>query len=486
MRRILLVAMSGLIASCAGLMPGQQNPDADSAPAETVAMTSESPATPSVVDELYADIDGAVLAYREAMGLLESGSTEAAERLLSDSLVALDDLSARCREIAGCDLSPALQAYQDIASLQAGVFLTEPDELVADPDELVPDANADRSGPPAQINGKNLADLIVLNRQVKNAINGWLTWNRPLLMSTYENYQYLRADMVPAFEAAAMPEALLFGILAVESGGKVHAFSRVGAAGPLQFMRATGRRYGLDTGGEFDQRLDPARAAEASVKYLSDQFRLLDNSLEKVLAAYNSGENRVRRLNRRLKGKDFWSSEFYYALPRDTRDYVPKVLGAAWLYLHPEEYQLEFPEYLTHLEDITLVQEASLGELAICLGNADQDNGWFRTLRNLNPQVKPGDRIPAGVPVRAPAQLAEAYASNCPESPVAELAADLHEASYAEGEDLLPYVIQSGDTLSRIAKRHRCMSMREIAAMNNIPPPRYPLRAGKTIKVPNC
>ena len=36
------------------------------------------------------------------------------------------------------------------------------------------------------------------------AINGWLTWNRPLLMSTYENYQYLRADMVPAFEAAAM------------------------------------------------------------------------------------------------------------------------------------------------------------------------------------------------------------------------------------------------------------------------------------------
>ena len=50
------------------------------------------------------------------------------------------------------------------------------------------------------------------------------------------NYQYLRFEMWPEYQKAGLPEAMLFGILAKESGGKVHAVSRSGAAGPLQFM----------------------------------------------------------------------------------------------------------------------------------------------------------------------------------------------------------------------------------------------------------
>ncbi len=482
MNRLSSLGVAVSVAACAML----ERPSAPPATDPVAIDPATAPvAAPSVVDELYADIDGTVVAYREAVALFESGSTEAGERLLGDALAGLDDLTARCQAIAGCDLSIALQAYQAIANLQARVFLpSEEQPLDGEAPESAPAAAT--GAPPPRLNGEHLADLIQLNRPVRNAINGWLTWNRPLLMRAYENYQYLRAEMAPAFEAAGVPEALLFGILAVESGGKVHAYSRVGAAGPLQFMRATGRRYGLATSDGFDQRLDPALAAKASVAYLNDQFRELGNSLEKVLAAYNSGENRLKRLNRRLRGADFWSSEFYYALPRDTRDYVPKVLAAAWLYLHPEQYRLEWPSYATERTRLTLPREMSLGELAVCLGNRDQSNGWFRTLRNLNPNVKPGDRIPAGESVNAPVALAAAFEASCNDGELAALAAELHEASYAEGEDLLPYVVQRGDTMGRIAQRHRCMSMREIAALNDIAPPRYLIRAGKTIKVPNC
>ncbi|MEM9532695.1 MAG: transglycosylase SLT domain-containing protein [Pseudomonadota bacterium] len=482
-----LVCAVTFLTGCAALESLGRPAAPATTPDTTETQVTEAQAPPSVVDEIYAEIDGAVVAFGESLQLLEGGSTEAAERLLNDSLAALDDLSARCGAIEGCDLGVALSAYQEITSAQSALFQAggEDDESLSSETEPVAVPKPVAS---TLLNGTELTELIQLNHHVRDALNGWLTWNRPLLMATYENYQYLRSEMAPAFDAANVPEALLFGILAVESGGRVHSFSRVGAAGPLQFMRATGSRYGLRTGGSFDERLDPARAARASVDYLNDQLRQLDNSLEKVLAAYNSGENRLKRLNRRLRGADFWSSEFYYALPRDTRDYVPKVLAAAWLYLHPERYNLEFPAIDTELTELTLAFEMSLGEVAICLGNDALANGWFRTLRNLNPRIKPEERVEAGATLQVPMSLAVSYEAHCTaENPeLLARAEELYDATYAQGDELLPYVVQNGDTLSRIASRHRCMSMREIAAMNNIPAPRYPLRAGKTIKVPNC
>ena len=232
--------------------------------------------------------------------------------------------------------------------------------------------------------------------------------------------------------------------------------------------------------------MDPELAARANVAYLQEQLRQLQNSLEKALAAYNSGENRVNRLNRKLRGMDFWNSEFYYALPRDTRAYVPKVLAAIWLFMHPDRYHLEFPDYQAERAELVLTNDMSLGELTICFGNLNFRDGWFRTLRNLNPAIKPGDRVMAGDTLQVPAQLIPLYQKNCTDQKLLLTAAILHDAGYNEREDLLPYVVQNGDTLSRIARRHHCMSIKEIAAINDIKPPRYLIRAGKMIKVPNC
>src|SRR5690606_39644120 len=90
------------------------------------------------------------------------------------------------------------------------------------------------------------------------------------LMTSYENYQVMRHLMWPEFEKRGLPEALLFGILAKESNGRVHSVSRAGAAGPMQFMPSTGRRFGLGPDGTgFDTRYDPRSAAEASAAYLN-------------------------------------------------------------------------------------------------------------------------------------------------------------------------------------------------------------------------
>ncbi len=78
--------------------------------------------------------------------------------------------------------------------------------------------------------------------------------------------------MWPEWEKRGLPEALLFGIMAKESNGRVHASSRAGAAGLMQFMPATGRRFGLGPDGTgFDTRFDARSAAEASASYLNER-----------------------------------------------------------------------------------------------------------------------------------------------------------------------------------------------------------------------
>lgn len=431
----------------------------------------------------------ALEAYEVGIELMESGNTESAYQVMDDALFSLDQAVEDCRQQPGCDLGGVVDAYRRVLNLQAGLGSDEDVDGFSDTDlpEPGPDATDTRVVAGRSLNGVDLADFIVLNQYVKDEIHDWLTWNKPNLIETYENFRFLREEMVPAYADAGLPEALLFGILAVESGGRVHSFSRAGAAGPLQFMRATGRRYGLRDVDGFDERLSPSRATQANVRYLNDQFQEFDYSLEKALAAYNGGENRVKRLHRRTGKAEFWSSDFYYALPSDTRKYVPQVLAAAWLYLHPEDYRLRLPEGDTKLGELTLDQEISISELAICLGNETLDNGWFRALRNLNPHLDPGERVAAGSALRVPEEVVRLYPEQCvPESEFLTLAAQLRDASEERESGLVPYVIRSGDTLSRIASRHRCMSLRELAAINNIAPPRYFLRAGKTIQVPSC
>src|SRR3546814_15358103 len=114
--------------------------------------------------------------------------------------------------------------------------MQEPAPLVAD----VPESGRTVT----LLNGRKLSDIIAMKGPVKASLNEWLTWLRPNLITAWENYQYMRYLMWPEYEKAGLPEALLFGILAKESGGRVHAVSRSGASGPRPFMRSEETRVG--------------------------------------------------------------------------------------------------------------------------------------------------------------------------------------------------------------------------------------------------
>ena len=274
-------------------------------------------------------------------------------------------------------------------------------------------------------------------------------------------------------------------MVATESRGKVHSTSSAGAAGLLQFMPATGRIYGLREVDGFDQRFDPEAATRANVAYINEYFRQFNGSLEKVLAAYNGGEGRMRGLHRRHR-EDFWHDRIYYALPRETRDYVPRILAAAWLFLHPDEYGLEFPNVAPETTALQLEAPIALNELAVCLGQEGNPDGWFRTLRNLNPRYDAGQRVEAGDSIEVPLELVPLYDAHCRSGRRLEIARSLHEANYPPVPPTRPYVVRKGETLSRIASRVSCADVRSIARMNSIRAPRYVIRAGQRLQLPTC
>lgn len=450
---------------------------------------------------LYAEFETAAMAYRAGVAQVASGERRTGRRVATRAMDRMLDLAERCQRIENCDVAHLMARFDTL--LGAGIRVagegagdatevTAATDLVAESTSPVLRVFPKAAGTVNQLNGVELRELIVHNEAVQAAMAEWLTHLRPQLINAHEQYQYLRFLMWPEYERAGLPEALLFAIMARESGGRVHAISTAGAAGLMQFMPATGRRFGLGWQDGFDTRFEPQLAARASVQYLNERFAAFGHDLELALAAYNGGEGRVGRLVRAHPGKGFWDPAIYNRLPQETRDYVPYVLAAAWLFLHPEDYGLEFPSVDGAATVFTLKQPTSLNQLTICLGNGGTRYGFFRALRNLNPRWLPEAIMPAGTELRAPAKLLSLYDAHCVDGDRAERALALVKArrpalpptSRTVAASGAHHTVRRGDTLSAIARHHGCRAQ-AVARANGLRPP-YALRPGQRLSLAGC
>jgi membrane-bound lytic murein transglycosylase D len=455
----------------------------------------------TAVNALYSQLDQASKGYDTALQQARAGDHAAAQKTLAQSLDTLKNTAARCGSTSGCDAQRFFSVFDRLLRLKDGGLLDE-DGLDSAANGLSGEATGAASLPQAQrsvtlLRGQKLSELIAMNGPVKAALEMWLTQWRPTLINTYINYQYMRYEMWPQYEKADLPEALLFGIMAKESGGKVHAVSRSGAAGPLQFMYATGMRFGLTSDSSFDLRFDPAASARANAEYMDEQLKVFNNNLELTLAAYNAGEGRLRRLAGDTPAISFYDPKIYNQLSAETREYVPTVLAAAWLFLHPDSYNLHFPKVDGVPGTVNLQQPASLSELTVCLGSAGgMNDGWFRTLRNLNPRLDPQVTQPTGTSLQLPKLLVSAYAARCVGGPWPILAHDLHSAVVPAVAAPTPatrtsvaspqrqYKVKRGDTLVSIVRKLQCSSVQEVAEMNGLKHHRVSI--GATLKLPAC
>jgi membrane-bound lytic murein transglycosylase D len=281
--------------------------------------------------------------------------------------------------------------------------------------------------------------------KVQEWVESFQTREAPLFEATLGRMGRYRGMVEEHLEAAGLPRSLVF-LPIVESWYNPRAVSRVGAAGLWQFMPPTALGMGLQVDRLIDERRDPYRSTPLALAYLSQLHQRFD-SWFLALAAYNGGPGRLDRILRRYgqsdTGHDGLFLEILQQLPRETQDFVPRFLAAARIGTDPGAYGFDnvVPEAARRFDEVTVPDATSLDVVARA-GQVDQ-----ATLEELNPQLLRG-LTPAGVPtsLRLPegtgARFSEAYALIPPEERVTFL-----EHSVIQGETLTHIARRYGVTV---------------------------------------
>jgi hypothetical protein len=131
----------------------------------------------------------------------------------------------------------------------------------------------------------------------------------------------------------------------VESALASDKASPAGALGPWQLTPVTARAFGLRVDKQVDERTNLAKSTRASCRFLREL--ILDfgagSSVMLALAAYNLGPSKVKQavmntVRDPIKQRDFWYLYRVNALPRETREYVPKVVAAMIVGRNPRHF----------------------------------------------------------------------------------------------------------------------------------------------------
>ena len=271
--------------------------------------------------------------------------------------------------------------------------------------------------------------------------------------------------VVQQLEERGMPQELAL-LPFIESAYNPQALSSAKAAGLWQFIPSTGRNFSLRQDWWYDGRRDVTASTQAALDYLSLLHDYFDGDWLLALAAYNCGEGCVGRAVKRNESlglpTDYWNLQ----LPRETQNYVPKLLALAQIIDSPTSYGTHLPDLANepYFAEVTVDQQIDLYKVAELADIPAEE------LLSLNPAFNQRVTAPQGeyqllIPIDQAEQFTQA---------LAELPND-------ERVNYQRYQVRRGDTLSQIARRYQ-LSVGVIRDTNEING--NLLRVGQTLMLP--
>ena len=325
-----------------------------------------------------------------------------------------------------------------------------------------------------KVEGQRYDIPIRVNSKVKSILRRFASKNRKHLIVGIQRSGKFMPMITRMLQKEGMPLDLAY-MVPVESNFNVRARSNKSAVGLWQFIPSTGRIYGLKINRWIDERKDPVLATKAAITYLKHLYGIFGD-WELAMAAYNTGEGRVKRAINRAKKKgrkhNFWSLR----LPRETRGYVPSIMAMAVIYKNPKRYGYGHVVPLSPMDETkaSLTVAFSLEEVA------KRSKMSFSVLRDKNPALFLG----------VPPMTQTSYSFYVPQSNRQELMASLkqkpnpskkwgHSYNALLGSSNratrvlekfgapIYFRVKTGDNLWDLARKHKT-SIRRLARWNRL------------------
>ncbi|MCS7280096.1 MAG: transglycosylase SLT domain-containing protein [Desulfobacterota bacterium] len=225
---------------------------------------------------------------------------------------------------------------------------------------------------------------IVFNEAVEYFINYFTTVKRKVFANWLKRSEKYVPFMRQILKEEGLPEDLVY-LAMIESGFNPKAYSPAKACGPWQFIYKTGERYGLKVNYWIDERRDPEKSTVAAARYLKDLFNQF-GCWYLAAASYNVGEKKVERILEQHNTKDIWEIIKYNSLPKETREYIPKLIAAAIIAKNPEAFGFEKVNYgnPVNFAKFVVPRATPLKNIARAAGVS------LETVKSLNPEILRG------------------------------------------------------------------------------------------------
>ncbi|WP_243544935.1 lytic transglycosylase domain-containing protein [Pseudodesulfovibrio tunisiensis] len=265
-----------------------------------------------------------------------------------------------------------------------------------------------------------------------------MLWDRAQIILYLKRSTRFFPHIERVFSGAGLPSDLKY-VAVIESALLSHAGSHAGARGVWQFIRSTGRNYGLTVNRYIDDRRNFHFATRAAARYFRDLYGMF-GSWTMACAAYNMGEKGLERRVRQQKVSNYYRLH----LPLETQRYMLRAIAAKIILSDPARFgfRLEPRDHYPPIRFDRVRLKTRWTVPVVVIAEAAKTD--FKGIKDLNPQLL-DDVVPGGdhslfLPEGAARNFAKRF------QPLIEK----YRASY-RGKS---YTVRRGDTLSAIARKH--------------------------------
>ena len=321
---------------------------------------------------------------------------------------------------------------------------------------------------------------LIYNSAVEKHIKSYIFKGKSNISKMLSYAEYYFPIIEPILDSYNIPLELKY-LPVIESRFNPTAKSPVGARGMWQIMFNTAKEYDLIISSYVDERMDVVKSTKAACEYFLESNARFNNWTTSI-ASYNVGKNGVSKAIKRSGGKrNYW--EYRPFLPKETREYIPKLIAAIYVMNYASEYGI-YPEkenniFNEEIDTVHITKQLSFKSLATLIDLS------LDKIEELNPSYKIG--VVPNVQgrdfyINLPIEKIEFFITN-KDTIYKKLDNMEKKHSYPEYEEMVKkiiYKIKPGDSLGKIASKFNCR-IKDIMLWNNMK--KTTIISGKKLKI---